>query len=192
MSDSDSQRVLSMTDERVFKIVQGMQSQLNEIASKIDRVVTLEERSQHHTEALRRFGNDIDQHTHQLHKLEIWKASSGDKSHLEESIKTLNTTMKSVELNFKEYVKESEKRFIEKVIDIQNDNNKAQEELKTEIEKVDDEVESLRQTIDDVIINGKVRRGKLELIKCAALEVLKWIAVIVTSVIAFRLTKGAG
>lgn len=75
-----------LSQQRLWKTLDGISNRLTVIENQLSEVVRLEERVNHHDQALSRFGNRLDNHDSRMRESELWQANQGDKSSTERLI----------------------------------------------------------------------------------------------------------
>jgi len=81
--------VTDLSDQRLWKLLDAMDVRLKEIEVLLTNVVRLEERMNNHENALKRYGNRLDEHTLRIHETEIWQAEHGSRSSSDRVLKSI-------------------------------------------------------------------------------------------------------
>ena len=79
--------VTELPDQRLWKLLDAMDVRLKGIEVLLTNVVRLEERMNNHENALKRYGNRLDEHALRIHETEIWQAEHGSRSASDRKLK---------------------------------------------------------------------------------------------------------
>lgn len=80
---TEIQNMTELSQARLWKSLDSISDRLGTIENQLSEVVRLEERVNHHDQALARYGNRLDNHDTRLRESELWQANQGDKSSVE-------------------------------------------------------------------------------------------------------------
>lgn len=72
-----------LSQSRLWKSLDSISTRLGSIETQLTELVRLEERVNHHDQALSRFGNRLDNHDGRIRDSELWQANQGDKASVE-------------------------------------------------------------------------------------------------------------
>ncbi len=81
--------VTNLPDQRLWKLLDAMDVRLKGIEALLTNVVRLEERMNSHENALKRYGNRLDEHALRIHDTEIWQAEHGSRSSSDRTLKVI-------------------------------------------------------------------------------------------------------
>lgn len=88
-----------MTEKRLWKALETIQSKLSGIETQLSEVVRLEERVHNHEKTLGRFGNTLENHETRIRESELWQAKSGDRGSVERLISNVQEDVRKLELD---------------------------------------------------------------------------------------------
>lgn len=90
-------KVTDLSDKRLWKLLDTLDTRLKAIEVLLTNVVRLEERMNSHEDSLKRYGSRLDEHAYRIHEAEIWQATHGDKRSLDRSVNDLSMRVDTLE-----------------------------------------------------------------------------------------------